>query len=94
MTNRRAISFEGGLRTTVRSFAPDQLGALERKRNKDGSGDLILRRSDWRDNDGRSHSAGVGFFGIPNVKEMETLLNALTSKAEPGDDAPPKIGRT
>jgi hypothetical protein len=94
ITDRRAISFEGGQGTTVRSYAPDQLGELERKENRDGSGNVIIRRVSWRDGDGDSHRSWVGFFAVPNVREVEALLNALASKTGGGEDAPPKINRT
>jgi len=39
ITDRRAILFEGGWSTTVRSFPPDQLRDVFREERRDGSGD-------------------------------------------------------
>src|SRR6185295_11951618 len=41
ITNRRAIIFEGGWSTHIRSFRPTELGQLERREHSDGSGDII-----------------------------------------------------
>jgi len=81
ITDRRAIVFEGGWSTTVRSLGPDQLTDLERKQRADGSGDIILVKRSWRGSDGDRYTRPVGFFGVENVKDVETLLRQLAAKA-------------
>jgi hypothetical protein len=44
VTDRRAIIFQGGWSTHVRSFGPSALGQLERREKGDGSGDIILAK--------------------------------------------------
>ena len=90
ITNQRAIAFEGGWRTTVRSYLPGQLRQLERRQNKDASGDIILGQTTWRDSDGDRRNHAFGFLGIPNVREVESLLTALASHANPPGE-PPKL---
>ena len=80
VTDRRAVVWEGGLSTTVRSFDADALGDLERRERADGSGDLILAR-DLRttSHHGRRgvRTTEVGFFGIPDVRGVERLVRDI-----------------
>jgi hypothetical protein len=79
ISDRRTILFEGGWSTTVRSFGSQSLGDITRKQRADGSGDIILERRTWRDNDGDRRTSSVGFYGIDNVKAVEALLRRLSS---------------
>ena len=80
ITERRAIIFEGGLSTKVRSFGPEQLGGIERRERADGSGDIIIERSVTQGQNGQTTEAG--FFGIPNVQETERLLREMVEAHE------------
>ncbi|MCK4564002.1 MAG: hypothetical protein KAU94_04960, partial [Verrucomicrobia bacterium] len=77
ITDRRAITFDGGRSTTVRSYPPEKLQDIYRKEKKDGSGDVVIVRSAWRDSDGDRRSEELGFLRIENPKEVESLLNEL-----------------
>ncbi len=88
ITDRRAILFEGGRSTTVRSFAPQQLRNVFRKERKDGSGDVVFSSRTWRDSDGDRHAQDVGFMRIQNAKAVEDLIQELARTAESKADGP------
>lgn len=79
ITDRRAIIFDSGLSMKIRSYGPDELGELTRKQKPDGSGDIILDEKITRDSDGDAHTRKIGFFGIPDVKEVERMLRDLAA---------------
>ena len=81
ITDRRAISFEGGRSTTIRSFPPQKLTNIYRKEKRDGSGDVIFDTSSWRDSDGDRHSQAIGFLRVPDVRDVERRLKELAKKA-------------
>ena len=77
VTDRRAILFLGGRGTTIRSFGPDRMGGLRRKQRADGSGDILFEPTLPFHAGAHPRMAGGGFFGIANVKEVESLLRDL-----------------
>lgn len=77
ITDRRAITFDGGWSTTIRSYPPEKLADIFRKEKKDGSGDVIISRRAWRDSDGDRQSEDLGFLRIPNPKQIESMLKQL-----------------
>ena len=78
LTDRRALTFEPEWgKTVVRSFRPQELTAVYRKKASDGSGDLIFNAKRWKDNDGQSHSEEIGYISIASVREVEKLLTAM-----------------
>jgi hypothetical protein len=81
ITDRRAILFEGGWSTTIRSFFPQQLRDIYRKERRNGSGDVILGRQIGTDSDGDKHSTGVGFLNVRDAKGVEAMLRSLASQA-------------
>jgi len=64
VTNRRAIILR---RKRVQSFGAADLQFIERKMNRDGSGDIIFKRDYYE-------SQAAGFFGIQNPAEVEALM--------------------
>ena len=78
---RRAITFDGGWPTTIRSYPPDKLQDIYRKEKKDGSGDVIISRHAWRDSDGDRQSMELGFLRIRNPKEVELMLRKLAEES-------------
>ena len=77
VTSSRAILFDGGFSTAIRSFGPDQLGDLRRKQRWDGSGDLIFERKLSYDGEGHRCTTDVGFRAISDVKRVEDLVRQL-----------------
>lgn len=82
ITDKRAISFEGGRSTVVRSFTPERLGEVFRRERPNGYGDVIIDLAHSRDSDGDKQTEEVGFFRVRDPKEVERLLKDLSSRAE------------
>jgi len=81
ITNRRAITFDGGRTLTIRSYPPEQLADVYRKERKDGTGDVIFARRAWRDSDGDRQSEELGFLRIRDPKTVEAMLKKLAEQA-------------
>ena len=77
ITDRRVITIHGGRTSTVRSYLPENLKDIFRREHKDGTGDVIFSRTEWRDVDGDKHVHDHGFFRIQNAKSVETMLRAM-----------------
>jgi hypothetical protein len=80
ISDRRAITFDGGWTTTIRSYPPDKLTDVYRKERRDGTGDVVIARRVWRDAEGDRQSEELGFLRINNPKQVEQLLNSLARK--------------
>jgi hypothetical protein len=85
ITDRRALTFDGGWSTTVRSYPPDKLTDVFRREKQDGSGDVIIARHAWRDADGDRQSEELGFLRVANAKDVERRLHALATRADAGE---------
>lgn len=81
VTNLRAIAFEGGWTTTVRSFRPDQLRNVYRKERRNGVGDVVLGQRVWTDSDNDRRSMDVGFLNVRDAKRVERLILDLAATA-------------
>lgn len=81
ITDKRAISMQGGWSTTIRSFSPDQLKGVYRKENANGTGDVIIMVRPWKDSDGDPRIDEIGFLGIRHPKEVEKILKQLAQNA-------------
>jgi hypothetical protein len=81
ITNRRAILFEGGWTTTVRSYRPDQLKDAYRKERRNGVGDVVLGQRVWTDSDSGRQSVDVGFMNVRDAKRVERLIQELAAAA-------------
>lgn len=77
ITNRRAITIDGGRTSTIRSYLPENLTDIFRREHKDGTGDVIITRTAWKDSDGDKQIQDLGFLRIPNAKSVETLLKSM-----------------
>ncbi|CAN1212174.1 DUF304 domain-containing protein [Tumidithrix helvetica PCC 7403] len=77
ITDKRAILFQGGQHTTIRSFLPSQLNEIYRKERADGSGDVVISIRRWKDSDGDPRSEEIGFMGVRNPQEVEKILKQL-----------------
>ena len=87
ITNRRAIILR---KKSVQSFSSEDLRFIERKMNRDGTGDIIFNRQYYQ----RMTMAGttpvqtreseeMGFFGIENPAEVEALMLETFRAKEP-----------
>ena len=77
VTDKRAISIQGGRSTTIRSYLPDQLKDIYRKERADGTGDVIISIRRWKDSDGDNRNEEIGFLGVRNSREVENILKQL-----------------
>jgi hypothetical protein len=82
ITDHRAILFEGGWSMRIQSFPHGTTTNLYRRERRDGSGDIIFRNDTWRDSDGYRRPNEIGFFAIPNVRDVELLLQKLSQAAK------------
>lgn len=82
VTDRRAITFDGGRTTTIRSYSPEKLAGVFRRERKDGSGDVILGVNQWKDSNGHHQAEDLGFLRITNPREIEQSLKKLAEKAK------------
>jgi hypothetical protein len=82
VTDRRVLILERGLWNglTIRSFGPARLQDLQRTQYADGSGNLCFERQYINDGQG-GRQAASGFFGIPDVKQVEELVRKLAYQA-------------
>lgn len=74
VTNRRALTIEGGSETKVKSYTSRDMKNLERTERADGSGDLIFSRERRVGNEGRQYFEPIGFFGVHDVRTVEAAL--------------------
>lgn len=81
ITDRRALTFDGGWSTTIRSFRPDELRNLSRKERRAGRGDVVITRRVYRDGEGDQQTEDIGFLHIDNPREIEQMLRQLAAKA-------------
>jgi hypothetical protein len=77
VTDKRAISFQGGKSTTIRAYLPEQLKDIYRKERADGTGDVIISIRRWKDSDGDCRIEEMGFLGIRSPREVEKVLRQL-----------------
>lgn len=93
ITDRRAIVFEGGSKTTIRSFAPEDLREVYRREKQDRSGDVVIPRHATSGTVNDQQPEGFGFLNIRNPKEAERLLRALAQGAVPDPYGNPRQDR-
>lgn len=77
ITDQRALIVQGGWRTTIRSFNPNQLRQTYRVERPNGMGNVIIAVRHWIDNEGDAQSEEIGFMDIRNPKAVEELLRSL-----------------
>ena len=88
ISDRRLLIIRNWPRRKVTSYGPDDIDVIERRERKDGSGDLIFRREEYRklrhhhDPPGRRRVGDrvIGFFGVPEVRRLEETALALKEK--------------
>jgi len=98
VTDRRLIvsrpTWTGSIRT--KSFLADDIGPLERFERPDGSGDLLFGLAvEFRRKNGVNDVGRLGFFGIAQVGEVESLIRAtLLADGWAGRPAGMRVNRT
>jgi|GEM_PF-890864 len=72
----------------VTSYGPEDIGIVERRDYKDGTGDLIFRREAYQkprhhqemSDRHRVGERAIGFFGVPDVRRLEEAVRALKER--------------
>lgn len=80
ITNRRAMTIEGGRAFTIRSYPPEKLQDIYRRERENGFGDIIFAFDTWEDSDGDSHKNDLGFLNIQEPKRIEKMLKKLAGQ--------------
>lgn len=80
ITDRRAITIDGGRTFTIRSYLPENLTDVFRREHSDGTGDVIITRTAWKDSDGDKQMQDLGFLRVADAKSVETLLKAMAGQ--------------
>jgi len=81
ITDRRAITFDAGWTTTIRSYPPDRLQDIHRKEKRDGTGDVVLGQRVWSGSEGGQQAMDLGFLNIRDPKTVERMLRELAEHA-------------
>ncbi len=82
LTDRRAITFDGGLSTTIRSYPPAKLQDIYRNEHSNGLGDVVFATRDRTNSNGHPQTEELGFLDIPAPKEVELKLQELAKSAQ------------
>jgi hypothetical protein len=80
ITDQRAITFDAGWTTTVRSYPPDRLQNIYRKERIDGTGDVIFGQRVWRNSESGQRAQDLGFLNIRETKRAEQMLRELAQQ--------------
>lgn len=86
ITDRRAISIEGGWTTTVRSFTPSELENTYRKDRRDGTGDVLFTNVQFRHGRRSDGKEPLGFLSVRNPRDVERMLSKLAEEDSKGHD--------
>lgn len=77
ITDRRAITFDAGWTTTIRSYPPERLQQIHRKEKRDGTGDVVLGQRLVAAGEGGQQAQDVGFLNIRDPRTVEQMLRKL-----------------
>ena len=80
ITDQRIVIMRTGGTREVQSYGPEDLDSLDRRERPDGSGDIIFRNENLmrRGRNGTYVSNNkIGFFGIPDVRQVEQSIRRL-----------------
>ncbi len=75
VTNQRLLILNGLLQPSVESYVPPF--DIKRKERRDGTGTIIFARKEKKGGKGGSYSEDIGFFAVPNVREVEESIIRL-----------------
>jgi hypothetical protein len=84
VTSNRAITIAGRGSYTVMSFSSSALQSVTCSASEDGVGDLLFRIDEHEDSEGSTVRNHRGFFTIPDVRVVESMLAALARQPDAG----------
>jgi len=82
ITEKRAIIISGGSKKTVQSYYGRDMSTVERTDLANGTGDVVFARKFTSNSNQNSTSTPVGFYGVANVREAETLIHKIRDGVE------------
>lgn len=90
ITDRRAITFDAGWRTAIRSYYPEELQSMVPDENGDGTGSVVFGERLVPESDGSRTQLEVGFLNIRGMARVTHLLRSLAeSPVETWAEPPP-----
>jgi len=87
ITDRRAITFDAGWTTTIRTYLPGRLQNIYRRERRDGTGDIVLDQPVFGTSKGGQQTQYLGFLNVREPKKVEQMLRKL---AERDTSTPPR----
>ena len=93
ISDQRLLIIRNLLTYKVTSYGPEDIDVIERRDNRDGSGDLVFRREETRKLRHHKDPYGkrrvgereVGFFGVPDVRRVEAAVRTLKQRNDRSD---------
>jgi len=80
ITDKRAITVEGGRSLSIRSYPPEMLQSVYRRERKNGTGDVIFAFQSWKDSDGDTQRKDLGFINIREPRKVEKMLKKMIAR--------------
>ena len=77
ITSERVLIVTGGKILKVESYSRNNLGTIKRTERANRSGNLSFAQEHYKDSDGDKQTREIELVGIPDVREVETLLRNL-----------------
>ena len=84
ITNDRVLIVQGGIAfmsRQVRSYGKRDLGTIRTEIRGDNSGNLIFAQQSYPDRNGYTRMRNVSLLGIPEVRQVESILRADFDRA-------------
>ncbi len=90
ISDQRLLMIRDFAKRKVTSYGPEDIDVVERRENRDGSGDVIFRREEnqklkhHHDPYGKRRVATreIGFLGVPEVRRVEEAIWALKQRRD------------
>jgi len=100
ISNQRLLIIRDFTKRKVTSYGPADIDVVERRENRDGSGDVIFRREETQklkhhhDPHGKRRVGmrEIGFLGVPEVRRVEEAIWALKQKRDQSSPKRPDNG--
>jgi len=89
ITDRRAVIFEGGSNTTIRTYEPDKLQDMIRKERNNSIGDLVFAKEFSQ----KSLIQDIGFINIEDAKGVEWKIKEMIQNAARREERLERFGR-
>ena len=89
VTDKRAVVFDRGWRTTIRSYTPEKVRIARKKERFGGVTDIVFERIKvGRDSDGKGIMRDAGFLAIEDHTEAQQALDYVVARAASEQEDP------